>query len=79
MTHAPNQISEDFEPYAGKLASLMARDEGFTKLMRDYEELNDKIYSSEQQIEPRSDIRLETLKKQRLALKDRIILALSTS
>ncbi|HHI82405.1 MAG TPA: DUF465 domain-containing protein [Rhizobiales bacterium] len=77
MTHAPNQLSEDFEPYAGKIASLIISDDNFARMMTAYEDLNDSIYKAEQLIEPASDLHLEGLKKRRLALKDQIMARLT--
>ena len=77
MTHSPEQMSEDFVPYAEKIAKLLAEDENFVKLFGEYEELNDKIFKSETEIEPRSDLSLESLKKRRLGLKDQIFSALT--
>ena len=77
MTHSPEQMSEDFVPYADKIAKLLAEDENFVKLFGAYEELNDKIFKAESEIEPRSDFSLEGLKKRRLGLKDQIFSALT--
>jgi uncharacterized protein YdcH (DUF465 family) len=77
MTHAPDQMSADFLPYADKIAELTASDGAFADIMKTYEELNASIYNAEQKIEPMDDLALETLKKQRLALKDQIFASLS--
>ncbi len=72
MTHAPEQMSEDFVPHAEKIAKLLAEDESFAKLFGEYEEINNKIFKSDAEIEPRGDLSLEDLKKRRLGLKDQI-------
>ncbi len=77
MTHAPDQMSSDFLPYAEKIAELTGTDEAFAAIMKKYEELNTIVYNAEQEIAPMDDLSLETLKKQRLALKDQIFASLS--
>lgn len=77
MTHAPDQISSDFQPYLDKIAELTASDEVFAEMMKKYESLNLSIYNAEQEIQPMDDLALESLKKQRLALKDQIFASLS--
>ncbi len=77
MTHAPDQMSSDFSPYKDKITALCGSDNAFADMIGKYEELNTSIYNAEQEITPMDDVTLETLKKQRLVLKDQIFAKLT--
>jgi uncharacterized protein YdcH (DUF465 family) len=70
-------MSEDFIPYAEKIAKMLSENERFADLFGKYEEINNSIYNSDAEINPLDDLALEGLKKQRLALKDQIMSALA--
>jgi uncharacterized protein YdcH (DUF465 family) len=72
MSHVPHELHEEFPEYRESLHRLKISDAHFTKLADRYHELNRTIHRVETNIEPTSDEVLETMKKQRLALKDEI-------
>lgn len=72
MSHVPHELHEEFPEAAAALTHLKSNDAHFAKLSDQYHELNREIHRIETDIQPASDEALETLKKQRLALKDEI-------
>ena len=72
MTHVPHELHEEFPEDAAILHELKLSDSHFQKLSEAYHEVNRVIHRAETNLEPTSDVRLEELKKQRLALLDDI-------
>lgn len=72
MTHVPHELHEEF-PEAGEvLHRLKLSDAHFARLAERYHLVNREIHRAESQVAPVSDEVLETLKKERLKLKDEI-------
>ena len=59
-----------------QIHALKVSDPIFAGLLRDYDEVNDKIHLAEKSVAPISQDHETTLRKQRLAIKDRIAEAL---
>lgn len=72
MTHVPHGLHEEFPQAASTISKLKIGDAHFARLADRYEHLNREIHRVETDIEPASDERLESLKKERLKLKDEI-------
>ncbi len=72
MSHTPHELAEEFPQDAAIIHKLKMEDAHFAKLADSYHELNREIHRIESEVEPASDERTETLKKQRLALADEI-------
>lgn len=72
MSHVQHALQEEFPEAAATLAHLKTNDAHFAKLSDKYHEINREIHRIETEVEPASDEALESLKKQRLALKDEI-------
>jgi uncharacterized protein YdcH (DUF465 family) len=72
MTHVPHELHEEFPEDAAILHELKLSDTHFQKLSDAYHEVNRTIHRADTDVEPASDVRLEELKKQRLALLDDI-------
>lgn len=72
MTHVPHGLHEEFPQAAATISKLKIGDAHFARLADRYEHLNREIHRVETDIEPASDERLESLKKERLKLKDEI-------
>ena len=68
MSHTPNELVEFF--HADTLRQAEANNPHFTKLSAEYHTLNREIHRGETNVEPMDDMRLEDLRKQRLALLD---------
>ncbi|MFN7168059.1 MAG: YdcH family protein [Pannonibacter sp.] len=72
MSHVPHELHEEFPEAANALHALKLSSAHFVKLSDEYHEVNREIHRIETDIAPASDEALETLKKQRLHLKDQI-------
>lgn len=72
MVHTPHELSEEFPDDQEAIRILKMSNGHFTRLADSYHEINREVHRIETEIEPASDLALEELKKQRLALKDQI-------
>ncbi|MCM2399629.1 YdcH family protein [Rhizobium sp. S153] len=72
MSNTPHEIQDEFPEYADKMHALKAGDESFGKLLEDYREVNRAIHRAETEVEPVGDVQMETMRKQRMVLKDEI-------
>jgi len=72
MSHTPHEIAAEFPEKAAKIHALKLSNAHFARLAEEYHEVNRQIHRMETNVEPVSDDTLETLKKQRLHLKDQI-------
>lgn len=68
MSHTPNDLRDEFPDAVDILHQLKVHDAHFAKLAERYHDLNREIHRAESDVEPASDERIETLKKQRLAM-----------
>ena len=72
MSHTPHELVEEFPGKADKIHALKADNAHFQKLAQRYEELNKEVVQIEEGVRAADDLHLETLKKERLQLKDQI-------
>jgi uncharacterized protein len=73
MTQVPHHpLIDEFAHLRDKLHALKTSDPHFARLAHEYELLDKRIVRAEDGIEAVPDEQLETLKKQRLALKDQL-------
>jgi hypothetical protein len=72
MLGESHDLFHEFPEYRDCIAELKAADPRFAHLYDDYHAVNDEVERIELQIETPSDQYTETLKKQRLHLKDEI-------
>lgn len=72
MTHVPHELHEEFPEETATLHRLKVENAHFARLAEEYHTLNREIHRIESQVEAASDERTETLRKQRLILKDAI-------
>lgn len=72
MSHVPHDLHAEFPDQAELLHKLKLSDRHFQTLAQRYQDVNGEIHRIESEVAPASDERLETLKKQRLALVDEI-------
>lgn len=79
MSHVPHELHEEFPDQIEAIKALKDANAHFAKLVDAYHELNRTIHRMETDVEPTDDATLETLKKQRLALKDEIAQLLLTA
>ena len=72
MSHTPHELSEEFPDKIDRIHELKESDAHFRKIFDEYHNLNRAIHRAETKVEPVDHLHEETLRKQRLALKDQI-------
>lgn len=68
----PHALNREFPELADAIAKLKATDHHFANLLGQHDAVDTEITKSETGVTPISDDALETLKKQRLHLKDQL-------
>ncbi|TLD40402.1 MAG: hypothetical protein JETT_3337 [Candidatus Jettenia ecosi] len=79
MHHEHHSLIHEFPEYSQEIHNLKMTNEHFKNLFDEYHKLDREVYRVENNIEPRSDMAMEVLKKRRLALKDELFLILKQS
>lgn len=79
MSNTPHTLGEEFPDQMDRIHALKAADPAFASLLLEYDEVNDKIHLAETNVAPVGQEHETTLRKQRLAIKDRIAEALQDS
>lgn len=79
MSNTPHTLGEEFPGQMEQIHALKISDPAFAGLLREYDEVNDKIHLAEMNLAPVSQDHETTLRKQRLAIKDRIAEALRSA
>lgn len=77
MSHTPHEISEDFPGQADKISALRDTDAHFATLLTRYHTLNRAVHRAETDVEPKDDLYMSEMRKERLHLKDTISAAIS--
>lgn len=72
MSHTPHELAELLPELSEAISARKSADPHFARLADDYHVLNREIHRSETNVEPTDDLHLEALKKQRLALLDKL-------
>ena len=72
MIGESHDLFHEFPEYRERIAELKVADDNFSMLYDQYHTVNEEVERIELQIETPSDMYTETLKKQRLHLKDEI-------
>jgi uncharacterized protein YdcH (DUF465 family) len=77
MSNTPHTLGEEFPGQLDQIHALKAEKPAFARLLKEYDEVNDQIHLAETNVAPVSDEHETMLRKQRLAIKDRIAAALN--
>ncbi|MBX9759151.1 MAG: YdcH family protein [Beijerinckiaceae bacterium] len=77
MSHVPHDLHEEFPQHGERIHALKTSNSHFARLADKYHDVNRAIHRAEAEVEPTSDDVLESMKKQRLHLKDEIASMLS--
>ena len=72
MSHTPHELTDEFPELATQMAALRQSDTHFAKLGDDYHTINRALHRAETDVEPTSDVHMNEMRKDRLALKDEI-------
>ncbi|MCK9554087.1 YdcH family protein [Aquamicrobium sp.] len=76
MSNTPHMLRDEFPDQMDAIHALKVKSPEFARILEEYDEVNDQIHRAETRIEPVSDEAEVALRKQRLALKDKIAAAL---
>jgi uncharacterized protein YdcH (DUF465 family) len=76
MTHVAHELAQEFPAHVELIQRLRQTDRRFNGLCDRYHLVNRDIHRIEAGVEAATDERLETLKKQRLAMADQVATAL---
>ncbi len=79
MSNTPHTLGEEFPGSLDAIHALKAKDPKFAKLLRDYDEVNDRVHRAETRLDAISDESEQSLRRQRLAIKDAIASALAAA
>jgi len=71
-----HSLNQEFPEYREKIHHMKMSDAHFARLFAEYDSLEHAVHRIESGAEASSDERLETLKKQRLSLKDKLFVLL---
>ena len=72
MSHVPHELAEEFPAEKDKIQALNQTDAHFAKLTEEYHSVNREIHRMETNVAPAGEDYEKQLRRQRLALKDRI-------
>ncbi len=79
MSHTPHELIEEFPAQADRIHALRVSDAHFAELADRYHAVNRAIHRAETNVEPTDDLHLETMRKERMQLKDQIWAQLKTA
>jgi uncharacterized protein len=79
MSNTPHTLGEEFPGSLDAIHALKASDHRFAKLLRDYDEINDKVHRAETRLDSVSDDVEQSLRRQRVAIKDAIASAIASA
>ncbi|AAN33382.1 MULTISPECIES: YdcH family protein [Brucella] len=79
MSNTPHTLGEEFPGQLEAIHALKAKDAHFARILEEYDSVNDLIHRAETNIQPVSQEEETNLRKQRLALKDKIASALAAA
>ena len=77
MSNTPHTLRDEFPDQMDAIHALKVKDSEFASILEAYDAVNDQIHRAETRIDAVSEEAEVQLRKQRLALKDRIAAALS--
>ena len=72
MSHTPHELAEEFPEHVEKMHEMKQSDAHFAKLFDAYHDVNRAVHRAETNVEPTDDFNMESMRKERLKLKDEI-------
>lgn len=72
MSNTPHELAQEFPEHLETMHALKTGDGHFARLFDEYHEVNRAIHRAETNVEPAGDVHIETMRKQRMVLKDQI-------
>lgn len=77
MSHTPHELAADLPDYAEKIQALKQSDAHFARLYDAYHQVNRQVHRAETDVEPTGDEEMETMRRERMRLKDELFAILS--
>lgn len=77
MFNETHELAHEFPEFKERIHTLKAENAHFTKLYNEYHAVTERVSRMEKEIETVSDAVMETAKKERLALKDKLFAMLN--
>ena len=72
MSNTPHTLQEEFPGQEARITGLKTSNPRFSKLLEEYDTVNDQVHRAETRIEPVSEEHEEALRRSRLRVKDQI-------
>ncbi len=72
MSHVAHELTDEFPAKAQTIHELKTTNAHFARIAERYHELNRTLHRMESNVEPADDFTIESLKKERLKLKDEV-------
>lgn len=79
MSNTPHTLGEEFPGQMDQIHALKVADPAFARLLESYDAVNDAIHRAETNVEPVGQDHETALRKERLAIKDRIAQSLQSA
>lgn len=79
MQYEHHGLIHEFPEYRDKIHNLKMTNDHFREFFDEYHKVDKEVFRVENNIEPRSDVALEDLKKRRIVLKDELFKILRQS
>lgn len=79
MSNTPHTLAEEFPAQLDAIHKLKVSNSDFSRLLKDYDEVNDEIHLAETNVKPVEHLQEVQLRKRRLEIKDAIVAALARS
>jgi len=76
LSNTPHTLGDEFPEQMDAIHALKTRNPEFALILTEYDEVNDRIHRAETRLDAISEEAEAALRRQRLALKDRIAAAL---
>ena len=72
MSHTPHELAEEFPEHADAIHRLKADNPHFARLFDEYHQVNRAIHRAETLVEPTDEMHEQSMRKQRMVLKDQL-------
>lgn len=72
LSNTPHTLAEEFPGQMDRIHELKVSDAHFARLLKEYDEVNDKVHLAETNVDPVEQLTEVELRKRRLNLKDQI-------
>jgi len=76
LSNTPHTLGDEFPEQTDTIHALKAKNPEFAQVLTEYDEVNDRIHRAEARLDAISEEAEAALRRQRLALKDKIAAAL---